>query len=90
MATITFESRDVITGRTNTTILQEDLTWNQVAEEFFSFLLGCGYVLTRDQFASYWASTSPKETLNDTYFFINEEYGGCHGGVSCNSCSCGV
>lgn len=39
---------------TEVKVLDEDATWPELAEEFFTFLQGCGYVLTREDFAAYW------------------------------------
>jgi len=36
-----------------------DIMWTDLSEDFFSFLQGCGYVLTREDFADYWSQYLP-------------------------------
>ena len=37
----------------------EDYTWPELAEEFLAFLQGCGYMISRQDFAEYWAAKLP-------------------------------
>ena len=37
----------------------EDYTWPELAEEFLAFLQGCGYMISRQDFAEYWAAELP-------------------------------
>lgn len=52
------------TERSTEVKLQNDeVTWMELSEEFFAFLQGCGYQMTRDEFAEYWMQYSEPEDL---------------------------
>ena len=44
--------------------LSSGLTWWDLSDQFLSFLQGCGYQVTQEDFASYWESVS--NTTNET------------------------
>lgn len=55
--------------------LDDSAVWTEVAEEFFSFLQGCGFVLTRADFAEYWSQyLEPNRYSPDSYWsqYISE------------------
>jgi hypothetical protein len=41
-------------GRSTEVKVIDDITWWEMSEEFFAFLQGCGYQVTREDFAEYW------------------------------------
>lgn len=40
----------------------DDVTWMDLSEEFFAFLQGCGYQMTREDFAEYWGQYAEPES----------------------------
>ena len=61
--------------RSNEVKVGDDMTWYELSEEFFAFLQGCGYVLSRADFAEYWA-----QYLEDQKYDADADgcCGGCH------------
>jgi len=57
-------------------VTDEDMTWPDLSEDFFSFLQGCGYVLSREDFADYWSQYLPDPVDADP---IRSVY---HGGLA--------
>ena len=43
----------------------DDVTWWELADEFLAFLQGCGYQVTREDFAEYWAQFLPIEDVTN-------------------------
>lgn len=45
-------------GSNELKINSDDITWSNLSEEFFRFLQGSGYQLTRRDLAAYWAESA--------------------------------
>lgn len=62
-------------------------TWMDLSEEFFRFLQGCGYQLTREDFAHYWAeATNTQYQANDDSDWYADDTGGIGCGGGCTGC----
>ena len=48
-----------------TMIVDSGATWWELSEKFFSFLQASGYVLSREQFAEYWADQLEDQIAED-------------------------
>lgn len=71
---------------TEVKLQNDDVTWMELAEEFLAFLQGCGYQMTREDFADYWAQYLPPEDLDDDIVISTKS---CCGGL-CESITASV
>jgi hypothetical protein len=55
---------------------QDEMTWPELAEEFFVFLRGCGYELDRKDFADYWS-----QYQEDAYDDWDDDWNGVYESV---------
>jgi hypothetical protein len=55
MNIISFRNTNTNDSNEYVEIVTSQGTWPEVAETFFNFLQGVGYVLTREEFADYWS-----------------------------------
>lgn len=60
----------MLSDRSNELKVNGGLNWQDLSEEFFTFLQGSGYVLSRGEFADYWAQHSDQVSISiDSYGF---------------------